>query len=458
MGIRARIILSFLSLLIAPFMIVFLTLFILNSGFFGGPLQENLDNLSSQADVVLELFTDNYDLIDSPGEMDSLLQPVLDRSFERAVFADTARHVKYDSAHLLEGDSLSSMTENENKLDIFNLDVYIDNTYAGILVLEPDINLRRAFELLFYLPVIMIVIFILTIIALIFILSKILADGILNPLRELNYAAERIAAGDLEFQMNYNRDDEFGKLCQEFDYMRLKLKSSLTKQAQYEKSRRQLIASISHDLKTPLTSIKGYVEGLQDGLVSDEETYQRYLKVIWDKSNRLNHLIDDLFIFSKMELGEFKIEPVILDADMLLEEILSTREHELEDSSLQFSVTRPLKPGKLQVDPHRIGQVLDNIIDNALKFTKSKIVVSTDIREAFYMIFIQDDGIGMSEEDLPYIFDHFYKIDKVRNSSSKGTGLGLAICKELIEAHGGTIHVRSKENHGTTFKIILPLQ
>jgi signal transduction histidine kinase len=350
------------------------------------------------------------------------------------------------------------MTENENKLDIFNLDVYIDNTYAGILVLEPDINLRRAFELLFYLPVIMIVIFILTIIALIFILSKILADGILNPLRELNYAAERIAAGDLEFQMNYNRDDEFGKLCQEFDYMRLKLKSSLTKQAQYEKSRRQLIASISHDLKTPLTSIKGYVEGLQDGLVSDEETYQRYLKVIWDKSNRLNHLIDDLFIFSKMELGEFKIEPVILDADMLLEEILSTREHELKDSSLHFSVIRPLKPGKLQVDPHRIGQVLDNIIDNALKFTKSKIVVSTDIREAFYMIFIQDDGIGMSEEDLPYIFDHFYKIDKVRNSSSKGTGLGLAICKELIEAHGGTIHVRSKENHGTTFKIILPLQ
>jgi signal transduction histidine kinase len=457
MGIRARIILSFLSLLIVPFMIVFLSLFIVNSSFFGGPLQESLESLSGQADIVLDTFSENYDLIHTDNGMDRALSPLLDQTFHRAIFADTQRTVLYDSTHLLEGKALSEFTGNDDSLETFDMDVYVDDVYTGTLVLEPEISLQRAFKLLVYLPVIMIVIFILTIIALIFILSKILADGILNPLRELNYAAERIAAGDLEFQMNYNRDDEFGKLCQEFDYMRLKLRSSLTKQAQYEKSRRQLIASISHDLKTPLTSIKGYVEGLQDGLVTDEVTYQRYLKVIWDKSNRLNHLIDDLFIFSKMELGEFKIESVQVDADMLLEEILSTRENELKDTPIQFAVKRPLQSGKLFVDPHRIGQVLDNLIDNALKFTRSKIEISTDIKEDFYLIYVRDDGIGMSEEDLPYIFDHFYKIDKVRSSSSKGTGLGLAICKELIESHGGSIHVRSKENAGTSFKIVLPM-
>lgn len=458
MGIRTRIILSFLSLLIAPFMIVFVTLLILNSSAFGGSVQENLLNLQTQSTHVVDAFEENYTLLDQPESLNQVMFPIIEGSFNRIIFADPNRIIQYDSTSLDTGKSLSEIQIGSSELENFDEDVYIDNIYKGTLVLVPEFDLSRAFNLLVALPIILIVLFILTIIALIFVLSKILADGIINPLRELNYAAERIGAGDLDFEMAYDKDDEFGKLCTEFDHMRLKLKDSLSKQVQYEKSRRQLIASISHDLKTPLTSIKGYVEGLQDGLVTDEETYQRYLRVIWDKSNRLNHLIDDLFIFSKMELGEFKIEPVTLDADMLLDELLSSREMELRDHEVDFQVKRPIPTAKLLVDVNRIGQVLDNLIDNALKFTKTKIEVFSTIEDNQFAIYIKDDGVGMSEEDLPYIFDHFYKIDKVRNTNAKGTGLGLAICKELIEAHDGTIHVKSREGRGTTFKILLPIK
>lgn len=458
MGIRTRIILSFLSLLIAPFMIVFLGLLILNSNAFGGSIQENISNLGNQSNHIHDVFIENYHMVDSPKKLDQVIDPIIEGNFRRVLFANPDRVVHYDTSGILDGKSLSELSITDSNLDTFDMDVYIGNVYKGTLVLIPDFDLARAFNLLMVLPIIMIVLFILTIIALIFVLSKILADGIINPLRELNYAAERISAGDLDFEMNYDKDDEFGKLCQEFNRMRLKLKDSLTKQVQYEKSRRQLIASISHDLKTPLTSIKGYVEGLQDGLVTDEDTYQRYLRVIWDKSNRLNHLIDDLFIFSKLELGEFNIEPVVLDADMLLDELVSSREMELKGHDVDFVVHRPFPTAKLLVDVNRIGQVLDNLIDNALKFTKSKIEVSSVIEKDFFVIFVKDDGVGMDEEDLPYIFDHFYKIDKVRSTNAKGTGLGLAICKELIEAHDGTIHVKSREGRGTTFKIMLPVK
>ncbi len=459
MGIRTRIILSFLSLLIAPFMIVFLALLIVNSNIFGEPITDSLENLSNHSDHVIYTFQDNFDLLEKTDEMDELIQPLMEGKFRRIVFADQNRIVRYDSANQLLAKSLSEMSDTgDSELETIDSDIYVEGQYMGTLVLVPDIDLAKAFKILMMLPIALIALFILTIIALIIILSKILADGIINPLRELNYAAERISAGDLDFEMTYDKDDEFGKLCNEFDRMRLKLKDSLSKQVQYEKSRRQLIASISHDLKTPLTSIKGYVEGLQDGLVTDEATYQRYLRVIWDKSNRLNHLIDDLFIFSKMELGEFKIDPVQVDSDMLLDELLSSRELELKEAEVDFHVEKPIPQAKLLVDVNRIGQVLDNLIDNALKFTKTRIHIHTAIENKSFSIFISDDGLGMDEEDLPYIFDHFYKIDKVRSTNAKGTGLGLAICKELIEAHDGTIHVKSRLGRGTTFKIMLPIK
>lgn len=310
--------------------------------------------------------------------------------------------------------------------------------------------------MMFYLPIILISIFILTIIAMMIILSKVLTDGILKPLSELNYAADRISNGDLDFEMKYTDDNEIGKFCNEFDKMRLRLKYVLDKQNRYEKSRKELIASISHDLKTPLTSIKGYIEGLQDGIVQDEETYQRYLEVIHQKTIRLNHLIDDLFMFSKLELNEFKIDLENVKSDVMMERILKEKEIDFLNLSIDLQIERPFKDAILRVDEKRISQIIDNLVGNAAKFAKSTIKIYTKKTDDYFEIYVEDDGIGISQSDIPYIFDHFYKVDKSRTGNTLGTGLGLAICKQLAEAHGGNISVSSIVDKGSIFKVTIP--
>lgn len=299
-------------------------------------------------------------------------------------------------------------------------------------------------------------VFIISMIGMVFVISKILSDFVLLPLKELNYAAERIGTGDLDFKIRYDRDNEFGRLCQEFDTMKDKLQVSIRKQAVYENSRKELIASITHDLKTPLTSIIGYVEGLQDGVVSNPETIHNYLNVIHDKSTRLDHLIDDLFTFTQLELEKFTVNVVSTLMTNMLTEYTNTKIREYQSNTkVAFIVREPLTEALMNIDDFRIGQVLENLINNAEKFTKSYIKLYTDSDELFYNIYIEDDGIGISSADLPFIFDYFYQCDKARETKRKGTGLGLAICKQLIEAHNGRIYVNSRLGKGTTFKISL---
>lgn len=305
-------------------------------------------------------------------------------------------------------------------------------------------------------PIALIGLFFIAMIGMVAVVSKVLSDFVLMPLKELNYAAERIGSGDLDFKIKYNKANEFGKLCTEFDTMKEKLQLSIKKQEIYETARKELIASITHDLKTPLTSIIGYVEGLQDGVVSDPDTIQNYLNVIHDKSTRLDHLIDDLFTFTQLELEKFTVNKVETPMQMMLSEYTHTKIREYQSNpDIAFIVKEPLEDAVLNVDEFRIGQVLENLISNAHKFTKSYIKLYTDSDDLYYNIYVEDDGIGIAKTDLPFIFDYFYQCDKARETKNKGTGLGLAICKQLIEAHEGKIFVSSELGKGTIFKISL---
>lgn len=311
-------------------------------------------------------------------------------------------------------------------------------------------------EELMLLPATLIMLFIVSMVGMIFVISKVISDFVLLPLKELNYAAERIGNGDLDFKIKYNKDNEFGRLCKEFDHMKDNVRVAMRKQAIYENSRKELIASITHDLKTPLTSIIGYVEGLQDGVVTDPATVQNYLNVIHDKSLRLDHLIDDLFTFTQLELEKFTVNVVETEMSDMLSEYAHTKIREFQSNNrLAFIVTEPIAKGVLNVDEFRIGQVLENLISNAEKFSKSYIKLYTDVDNLFYNIYIEDDGIGINKKDLPFIFDYFFQVDKARETERQGTGLGLAICKQLIEAHKGRIYVSSKPGEGTIFKISL---
>lgn len=303
-------------------------------------------------------------------------------------------------------------------------------------------------------PFALISIFFVTMIAMIIVVSKILSDFVLLPLKELNYATERISKGQLDFEIYYDRPNEFGKLCEGFDDMKKQLQLSIQKQSIYEEGRKQLIASITHDLKTPLTSIIGYVEGLQDGVVKDPKMIENYLNVIHDKSLRLDHLIDDLFTFTQIELEKFQVNLEPTPMKEMLTEYVHTKEREYQNHpDIDFLVRHPIDEGILDIDAFRIGQVLENLIRNAEKFTQTYIKVYTDTDDLFYNIYVEDDGVGISKEDLPFIFDYFYQCDKSRKTSDRGTGLGLAICKQLIDAHKGKIFVSSVLNKGSTFKI-----
>ena len=305
------------------------------------------------------------------------------------------------------------------------------------------------------LPITLLSVYFITMVAMIIVVSKVLSDFLLMPLKELNYAAERIGSGDFDFNIRYKKDNEFGKLCREFDSMKDKLHLTSNKQRIYEKSRKELIASITHDLKTPLTSIIGYVEGLQDGVVTNPDTINNYLQVIHDKSQRLDHLIDDLFTFTQLELEKFKVNVADSSMSLMLTEYATTKIREYQSNPKIAFISDKIYDAQLDIDEFRIGQVLENLINNAEKYTDTYIKLYTTMDESYYNIFVEDDGIGIDEEDLPFIFDYFYQCDKARETKRKGTGLGLAICKQLVEAHKGRIYVRSTPGEGTIFKISL---
>jgi signal transduction histidine kinase len=386
------------------------------------------------------------------------------------IYVDSQNIIRYDSERKLigiafdkvsffetGGDGNVTITVDKSSLSMFETEVVKGGVAYGRLIFLPDIDIKDAYAFFTYLPFVIVGVFILSIFTMIIILSKLLSDGILKPLKELNHAAEMISSGDLDYEMNYKKDDEIGKFCNEFDKMRLRLKDSLEKQVEFEHSRQQLIASVSHDLKTPLTSIQGYVELLGDDIIEDPATQKVYLDIIHSKSQQLNHLIDDLFTFSRMNLDEFQIELSPADSRSLFEFMLSEKEMDFQDKPVELRVERPIPSVPLSVDAPRLHQVLDNLISNAEKFTKSYIHIYTRVLPGVFEWFVEDDGIGIPQEDLSRIFDHFFKVDKSRTYSNRGTGLGLAICKQIIEAHGGTISVRSQLNEGTTFKVKLPI-
>lgn len=462
MNIRTRIIIAFLSLLIVPLLVVTLGIIFISTDIIPVPGLNMLSELSTDIDEITTYLNENIDLFSKSEELHKGIEPIMNKSFRRIIAFDNDNLVFYDSDKEFEGKFFQQSkveTKEFEDSDAYKSENYIvkGETIIGSVIFYPNLSNSVVLKILFYLPLILISLFVITIIAMMIILSKVLTDGILKPLNELNYAADRISSGDLDYEMSYTKDNEIGKFCNEFEKMRLRLKYVLDKQNRYEKSRKELIASISHDLKTPLTSIKGYIEGLQDGIVQDKETYDRYLSVIHQKTLRLNHLIDDLFMFSKLELNEFQIDLDNIKSTDMLERIVAEKEIDFTNIDTQLIIVRPFCNKMLRVDEKRILQIIDNLLSNSAKFAKTFVKVSTSITNNYYEISVEDDGIGIAKDDIPFIFDHFYKADKSRADNPTGTGLGLAICKQLADAHGGNISVSSELELGTIFKLSLPI-
>ena len=284
-------------------------------------------------------------------------------------------------------------------------------------------------------------------------LTFLVSRSILIPLKALRKGTENIKNGDLHFEVKANSKDEIGQLCEDFDDMRKKLKESIELQNQYENNRKELISNISHDLKTPITSIKGYVEGIRDGVADTPEKMDRYINTIYTKSQSMDYLIDELLTYSKLDMNKMHFDFQKINITSYMEDLMEEIRFDVEKKKIRFDYKNNIK-GKVNVkiDVQNINRVITNIISNSIKYMdkeKGKIEVSMVLNGDEVIIGIKDNGKGISKDALNYIFDRFYREDYSRNSLTGGSGLGLAICKKIIEEHGGRIWAESEEKVGT---------
>ncbi|TYS19719.1 cell wall metabolism sensor histidine kinase WalK [Rossellomorea vietnamensis] len=230
----------------------------------------------------------------------------------------------------------------------------------------------------------------------------------------------------------------------------------ITELKKLEQMRKDFVANVSHELRTPITSIKGFSETLLDGAMNDKETTKAFLNIILNESDRLQSLITDLLDLSKMEKQGFQLHVHKADISVILQEVVAILEKKPEKKEIQLTLHAD-EPSVAEVDSMRMKQVFINLIGNAITYTpaEGKVTVSVSQTVSTVVIEIKDSGIGIDEEEIPRIFERFYRVDKARSRDSGGTGLGLAIVKHLVEAHGGQIGVESKVNEGTTFKVTL---
>lgn len=231
----------------------------------------------------------------------------------------------------------------------------------------------------------------------------------------------------------------------------------ITEFKKVETMRKDFVANVSHELKTPITSIKGFAETLLDGAAEEPEVRTQFLNIIFEESKRIEHLIEDLLVLSKLEKDESAINVEHIEVDYMLDDILPV----VEQQALQKNIDMKVEMDQnvtLEADEEKIKQILFNLVTNAISYTPEKGSVSIKIKEEEHDVcfIVQDTGIGISEQDLPRIFERFYRVDKDRSRETGGTGLGLAIVKHIVEAHQGKIDVDSELGKGTTFKVYIP--
>lgn len=284
-------------------------------------------------------------------------------------------------------------------------------------------------------------------------------QGIINPIRKLEVAAQNITAGNLDFTIESDGKDEIDKLCQSFEEMRRRLKESAEEKVSGEQENKELISNISHDLKTPITAIKGYVEGIMDGVADTPEKHDKYIRTIYNKANEMDTLISELTLYSNIDTNRIPYNFNRINVSDYFEDCVEEVGLDLEDKNIRLTYVNNVERDVLIIaDPEQIRRVINNIIGNSIKYMdKEQGIINIYIRDVgdFIQVEIEDNGKGIASKDLPYIFDRFYRTDASRNSATGGSGIGLSIVKKIIEDHGGKIWANSKEENGTIMYFVI---
>ncbi|HWT75713.1 MAG TPA: HAMP domain-containing sensor histidine kinase [Mobilitalea sp.] len=295
--------------------------------------------------------------------------------------------------------------------------------------------------------------FLLTLCFTAFILLLWIYRSILRPLNILRIAMNQIKDGDLDYSVKSETDDEIGQLCEDFEEMRIRLKELIDSRLAYEEDIKGLISNISHDLKTPLTAIKGYAEGLMDGVADTPQKQEKYLKTIMTKANDMSILVDELAFYAKIDCNTIPYSFKNINLQEYFNDCIEELYLDLEIKKVEMLYENDTDPSvEVVADAEQLKRVIYNIVGNALKYMDKKnpqMQIHLHDIGAFIQVEIEDNGIGIPKADLPYIFDRFYRADASRNSRKGGSGLGLAISKKIIDDHAGKIWAESELGIGT---------
>jgi len=285
-----------------------------------------------------------------------------------------------------------------------------------------------------------------------------LLKNIAAPVTKLNKAVFEISEGNLSDEIAEDGADEIKELFRSVEKMRIKLQESVKNREITDINRQTLISNISHDLKTPITSIKGYVEGIRDNIADTEEKKKKYLDTIYIKAVLMDKMIDDLVFFSKLELGKAPYNFEVTDPVAYFSDCVEENFEDMKQSDISLEFENELQGAfTVLMDRERMKRVMQNLLENAKKYRKEKAgSVKIKLRSVpgRVIIEVRDTGLGIPKENLPFVFERFYRADNSRGRVS-GSGLGLSIAKQIVEDHKGSVWVVSKENEGASFMISL---
>lgn len=286
-----------------------------------------------------------------------------------------------------------------------------------------------------------------------------LISGISSPIENLTKATKNIRDGNLDFEVKVEGVQEIQELCKDFEEMRVKLKLANEEKLEADRQNRELISNISHDLKTPITAVKGYVEGIMDGVADTPEKMDRYIRTIYNKANEMDRLINELTFYSKINTNRIPYNFNKVNVREYFEDAAEELEYDLTAKNVEFEYQNSVAPEVMVIaDVEQMRRVINNIVGNSVKYMdKEEKKISLHIRDVGdeIEVSITDNGKGIPSKDIGNIFNRFYRADTSRNSGQGGSGIGLSIVKKIMEDHGGRVWAESKEGEGTTMTFSL---
>ncbi len=286
-------------------------------------------------------------------------------------------------------------------------------------------------------------------------------QSMVTPIRKLQVAAENIKEGNLDFKIENEAggDDEISELCTSFEEMRRRLKENAEEKIIAEQESKDLISNIAHDLKTPITAVKGYAEGILDGVANTPEKIDKYVRTIYSKANEMDTLINELTLYSKIDTNKIPYNFAKINVEKYFADCIEEIGVDLETKGIGLAYYNYTDSNVVVIaDPEQLRRVVNNIVGNSVKYMdKSNGFINIRIKDVgdFIQVEIEDNGRGIPAKDLPYVFDRFYRGDVSRNSATGGSGIGLSIVKKIMEDHGGKIWATSKEGTGTVMYFVI---